>query len=85
LAVSASSRPCPRSFARASTSSPRHSSRSPRTGKLANPRRWTALRTPPRFADEASHGPGTHALLIASIIQDCVRDLHRVIGAEQEQ
>jgi hypothetical protein len=38
-----------------------------------------------RFADEAPHGPGTHALLIASIIQDCVSDLYRVIGAEQEQ
>jgi hypothetical protein len=38
-----------------------------------------------RFADEAPHGPGTHALLIASIIQDCVRDLYRVIGAEPER
>jgi hypothetical protein len=38
-----------------------------------------------RFADEAPHGPGTHALLIASIIQDCVRDLNRVIGAEPER
>ena len=38
-----------------------------------------------RFADEAPYGPSTHALLIASIIQDCVRDLFRVIGAEPEQ
>ena len=38
-----------------------------------------------RFADEAPHGPGAHALLIASIIQDCVRDLYRVIGAEPER
>ena len=38
-----------------------------------------------RFAGETPHGPGTHTLLIASIIQDCVRDLYRVIGAEPEQ
>ena len=37
-----------------------------------------------RLADEAPQGPGTHALLIASIIHDCVRDLYRVIGAEPQ-
>jgi hypothetical protein len=31
-----------------------------------------------RFADEAPHGRGTHALLIASIIPDCARDRYRV-------
>jgi uncharacterized membrane protein YgaE (UPF0421/DUF939 family) len=37
-----------------------------------------------RLADEAPHGPGTHALLIASIIHDCVHDVHRVVGPEPQ-
>jgi hypothetical protein len=38
-----------------------------------------------RLADEGPHGPGAHALLIASIINDCVRDVYLIVGAEPEQ
>ena len=37
-----------------------------------------------RLAAEGRHEPGTHALLIASIIDACVGDLCRVVGAEPE-
>ena len=37
-----------------------------------------------RLAAEGRHEPGTHALLIASIIDACVGDLYRVVGAEPE-
>jgi len=37
-----------------------------------------------RLAAEGRHEPGTHALLIASIIAACVGDLYRIVGAEPE-
>jgi uncharacterized membrane protein YgaE (UPF0421/DUF939 family) len=37
-----------------------------------------------RLANEVRHGPGTHALLIASIIHDCVRDVYLVVGGPPE-
>jgi uncharacterized membrane protein YgaE (UPF0421/DUF939 family) len=38
-----------------------------------------------RLAAEGGHEPGTHALLVASIIDACVGDLYRVVGVEPEQ
>jgi uncharacterized membrane protein YgaE (UPF0421/DUF939 family) len=38
-----------------------------------------------RLTAEGGHEPGTHALLIASIIDTCVGDLYRAVGAEPEQ
>ena len=35
-----------------------------------------------RLAQQAQHGAGTHAALIASIIDTCARDICRVVGAE---
>jgi uncharacterized membrane protein YgaE (UPF0421/DUF939 family) len=37
-----------------------------------------------RLASEASCEPGTHALLISSIVRDCARDLYLVVGTESE-
>jgi len=37
-----------------------------------------------RLAAEGRHEPGTHALLVASIIDACVGDLYRVVGAEPD-
>jgi hypothetical protein len=37
-----------------------------------------------RLADDAPRGPGTNTLLIASITQDCVRDLYRIVNAEPQ-